>query len=212
MLSRGQSTGLAPDERAGLYGELVVLRDLMLPAIGADAVGAWLGPSGAPQDFAHLSTAVEVKAAAQRSPGNCHISSEHQLDDASLGALFLVHQVMTADPEGFTLAELIDELRGDPLVCADQGRFENGLLAYGWLDSHRSQYARDRYRLARRRCFAVRDGFPRLVPSTVPLGVSWVSYTLDVSSCASYQVSEETVRDALELGVALAGEAGGHAQ
>jgi hypothetical protein len=97
-------------------------------------------------------------------------------------------------------------------VRADQGRFENGLLAYGWLDAHRSQYAQDRYRLARRRCFAVRDGFPRLVPYTVPLGVSGVSYTLDVSSCASCLVGEDTVRDALAQGVAMAGGAGGHAR
>ena len=47
---------------------------------------------------------------------------------------------------------------------ADLASFENALLEYGWLDSHRNQYAQDRYALARRRCFAVRDGFPRLIP------------------------------------------------
>ena len=44
MLSRGIPGGLPPEDRAGLYGELLVLRDLMLPAIGSDAVRAWVRP------------------------------------------------------------------------------------------------------------------------------------------------------------------------
>ena len=53
---------------------------------------------------------------------------------------------------------------------ADLASFENALLEYGWLDSYRSQYAQDRYALARRRCYAVRDDFPRLMTGTLPLG------------------------------------------
>jgi hypothetical protein len=212
MLSRGQLTGMAPPERAGLYGELLVLRDLILPAIGSDALRAWSGPSGAPQDFAYLSTSVEVKTVSRPSPGSCRISNEHQLDDTSLSALFLVHQVVVIAAEGFTLAELIDELRGDPLVRADLACFENCLLEYGWLDAHRTQYAQDRYQLARRRGFSIGDDFPRLVPLTLPLGISDVSYTLDLSSCGPHQVDEETVRHALTHAVTSAGKADGHAR
>ena len=171
MLSRGIPGGLPPEERAGLYGELLVLRDLMLPAIGSDAVSAWSGPSGAPQDFSYLSTSVEVKTVSRQAPGSCRISNEQQLDTTGLGALYLVHQLVERVPEGFALGEVIDELRGDPLVRADLASFENALLEYGWLDSYRSRYVQDRYALARRRCYAVRGDFPRLVAGAVPLGV-----------------------------------------
>jgi Putative PD-(D/E)XK family member, (DUF4420) len=204
MLSRGLPAGLSPEKRVGLYGELLFLRDLMLQTIGSDAVRAWSGPSGAPQDFAYLSTAVEVKTVSRQTPGGCHISNEQQLDTTGLSALFLVYQVVVHATEGFTLVELIDELRGDPLVRADMASFENSLLEYGWLDTHRSQYAHDRYRLARRRCFTVRDDFPRLVPSKLPLGISAVSYLLDLSSCGSFQVDEEAVRQSLARAVAAA--------
>jgi hypothetical protein len=204
MLSRGIPGGLPPEERAGLYGELLVLRDLMLPSIGSDAVRAWSGPSGAPQDFTYLSTSVEVKTVSRQAQGSCHISSEQQLDTTGLGALYLVHQLVERVPEGFALGDVIDELRGDPLVRADVASFENGLLEYGWLDSYRSQYAQDRYSLARRRFYAVRDDFPRLVTSAVPLGVSGVSYLLDLSTCGPYQVDEETVRRSLSQAVAKA--------
>ena len=82
-------------------------------------MSAWSGPSGAPQDFAYLSTSIEVKTVSRQAPGSCRISNEQQLDTTGLGALFLVHQVLVRVPEGFTLGELIDELRGDPLVRAD---------------------------------------------------------------------------------------------
>ena len=204
MLSRGIPGGLSPEERAGLYGELLVLRDLMLPSIGSDAVRAWSGPSGAPQDFTYLSTSVEVKTVSRQASGSCRISNEQQLDTTGLGALYLVHQVVERLPEGFALGELIDELRGDPLVRADLASFENALLEYGWLDSYRGQYAQDRYALARRRCYAVRDDFPRLVTAALPLGISGVSYLLDLSACGPYQVDDETVRQSLAQAVATA--------
>jgi hypothetical protein len=204
MLSRGVLGSLPLQERSGLYGELLVLRDLLLPAIGSDAVRAWSGPSGAPQDFTYLSTSVEVKTAARQASGTCRISNEQQLDTTSLGALYLVHQVIERVPDGSELGGLIDELRGDLLVRADLASFENALLEYGWLDSHRSQYAQDRYALARRRCYAVRDEFPRLMINARPLGVSEVSYLLDLSACEPYQVEESTIRQSLAQAVITA--------
>lgn len=204
MLSRGLPGGMPAEDRTGLYGELVVLRDLMLPAIGSDAVRAWSGPSGAPQDFTYLSTSVEVKTVSRQAAGSCRISSEQQLDTTRLGALYLVHQVVEYLPDGLTLAELIDELRGDPLVRTDLASFENALLEYGWLDSYRDRYAQDRCALARRRCYAVRDGFPRLIAGALPLGISGVSYLLDLSACGPYQVDEEPVRQSLARAVAAA--------
>jgi hypothetical protein len=176
----------------------------MLPSIGSDAVRAWSGPSGAPQDFSYLSTSVEVKTGARQTSGSCRISNEQQLDTTGLGELYLVHQVVEGLPEGFALGELIDELREDPFVCADLASFENALLEYGWLDSYRDQYAQDRYALSRRRCYAVRDDFPRLMTATLPFGISGVSYLLDLSACGSYQVDEETVRQSLARAVATA--------
>lgn len=205
MLSRGIPTGLTPEERAGLYGELLVLRDLMLPAAGSDAVRAWSGPSGAPHDFMYLSALVEVKTVSRQAQAGCRISSEEQLDATGLRALFLVHQVADSAAAGFTLAELIDELRNDPLVRAELACFENCLLEYGWLDAHRDQYSQDRYALARRRCFDVRDGFPRLVPSALPPGISAVSYHLDLASCGPYLVDEQTIRQSLAHAVAAEG-------
>jgi hypothetical protein len=169
-------------------------------AIGSDAVRAWVGPSAAAQDFVYLSAAVEVKTVSSRHPQRCQIGHERQLDATGLGALFLVHQVIASGPEGLTLVELVDDLRDDPFVRADLAWFENSLLEIGWLDVHRGQYMHDRYALQRRRCLSVREGFPRLVHDTLPLGVSAVSYLLDLSSCSAYGVDEEVVRNSVMRG------------
>ena len=195
MLSRGLPTGLGPEARIGLYGELLVLREVVLPSIGPDAVRAWVGPSAAPQDFVHLSAAVEVKTVSRRDPERCRISSEKQLDTTGHAALFLVHQVLSPTLEGSTLQEIVDELRGDPHVHADQMWFENSLLEAGWLDMHRSQYAHDRYALTQRRCYFVMEGFPRLIPGVLPMGISEVSYLVNLATCTSFRVDEGVVQE-----------------
>ncbi|HEX3965267.1 MAG TPA: PD-(D/E)XK motif protein [Trebonia sp.] len=205
MLSRGMPGGMLPEERLGLYGELLVLRDLMLTSVGADAVAAWSGPSGAPQDFTCPPVALEVKTVSRQAPGSCRISNEHQLDTSGLGRLFLVYQVAERVPHGLSLGEFIDELRSHPLVRADLATFENSLLEYGWVDAYRSRYAQDRYGLSRRRYYAVQEAFPRLAASVLPLGISGVTYVLDMSACSSHEVDEETLRHSLGHAMPAAG-------
>jgi Putative PD-(D/E)XK family member, (DUF4420) len=197
MLSRGLPTGLSPEARVGLFGELLVLLEVMLPSIGSNAVRAWVGPSNASQDFVHLSAAVEVKTVSYRDPERCRISSENQLDTTGRAVLFLVHQVLRPTPKGSTLQELIDELRNDPSVHTDLMWFENSLLEAGWLDTHRSQYTNDRYALIRRRCYSVVEGFPRLVPAVLPAEVSEVSYLVNLATCKPFRVDEEAVQESL---------------
>ncbi|WP_187280849.1 PD-(D/E)XK motif protein [Microbispora sp. CSR-4] len=206
MLGRGLTTGLPPEARIGLYGELLVLRELMLPAIGPNGVKSWVGPDGAPQDFQHLSTAVEVKTVSRRDPGRCRISNEQQLDTSSIPELFLIHQAVGTSPDGTTLGELIDELRDHPAVRAELSWFENCLLEVGWLDAHRDQYVNDRYVLARRQAFSVDASFPRITPADLPAGVSAVSYFVDLSACSSHRVDERIVRDAVTGTSSLAKE------
>ncbi|MEV0623995.1 PD-(D/E)XK motif protein [Nonomuraea sp. NPDC050404] len=195
MLDRGLSTGLSPEARLGLYGELLVLREVMLHALGSAAVRAWVGPGGAPQDFQHLSAAVEVKTVSRRDPDRCRISNERQLEAAAhTTSLFLVHQAVSTSGDGTSLGELVDELRNHPKVTPELSWFENCLLEAGWLDIHRDQYVNDRYFLSRRQAFAVDATFPRITPSDLAPGVSGVSYLVDLSSCSSHRVDEETVR------------------
>ncbi|MFF6894300.1 PD-(D/E)XK motif protein [Streptomyces microflavus] len=203
MLDRGLPTGLTPEARVGLFGELVALREVLLPAIGPAGVTAWVGPSAAPKDFIHFSTALEVKTVSRRDSNRCRISSEHQLDTDTEEDLYLVHQVVASSQNGASLADVVDELRGDPRVQPELTWFENCLLEAGWLDTHRDQYANERYALSRRQCFYVGEGFPRVTAGDLSPEVSGVTYLVDLSRCGAYRVDEGSVRSS----VARAGKA-----
>ena len=78
----GSDTGPAPEARRGLFGELTILRDHLLPAMPAtDAVGAWTGPTAANQDFQLPGAAIEVKTSSGKEPQTLIISNERELDE-----------------------------------------------------------------------------------------------------------------------------------
>jgi hypothetical protein len=198
MLGRGVPVGLSPEARVGLYGELLVLREMVLPAqAGAAGVAAWVGPSGAPQDFRDDSAAVEVKTVSHRDPDHCRVHNEKQLDSTDLEHLFLVHQVVRRSSDGVSLADLIDVLRSELPAGPRYLQFENRLLDAGWLDTHRERYSDDRYILTRRRCYVVDDRFPRLTADDLPQGVENISYSLDLTTCTDHIVEERAVTTAL---------------
>jgi hypothetical protein len=203
MLERGLATGLSSREQAGLFGELLALRELVIPASGVEAVATWVGPLRAPQDFVAGATGLEVKTVSRREAGQCRIANEHQLDVAGLDDLLLVHQVVRAGDEGVSLVELVDELRSDRSVAAQRALFEERLLEAGWLDAHRQQYQESRYSLISRRCFVVEDGFPRIIPTDIPPGVTNVSYMVDLGACMPYLLDEDRVRTLLSRAVSV---------
>lgn len=196
-LTRGLATGLSAEARLGLFGELLVLREIVLPASGALAVQAWQGPMRTPRDFLLADVGVEVKTVSHRDPDRCRISNENQLDRTGLAELLLVHQAVRSGATGVSLADLVDALRAEPALAEQQMLLEERLLCAGWLDLHRPQYAHEGYTLAMRRCYRIEDGFPRVTPADLPEGVQNVSYHVDLAGCAPYMIPERAVRDAL---------------
>ncbi|WP_405092611.1 PD-(D/E)XK motif protein [Micromonospora sp. NBC_01392] len=194
MLGAGLRTGLSAKAQLGLYGELLALRELAIPAWGPAAAAAWVGPLRADQDFRRPGMAVEVKCTSYRDAGRCRISSEAQLDAENVGYLVLLHQsVRTSDTAGVSLPEIVDAVRAEPALAANAAMFEDRLLHAGWLDLHRSQYERERYELAVRRCYHVGTGFPSITRRQLPAGVSAVAYSIDLDECRNYLVPQTDV-------------------
>ena len=81
-LLKGKRGGvLDAGEQLGLFGELVILRDIFLAHTDAfSALSAWRGPSGAEQDFQFAGWLFEVKSQLASSDRLIRISSAHQLD------------------------------------------------------------------------------------------------------------------------------------
>ncbi len=175
------SDGLGLPVLAGLLGELHFLDANLLETLTLrDAVIAWTGPRGTPQDFLlPTGTRIEVKTAAQDATG-VRISGLDQLDsgvDPLMLAVVRVQVTGEAATGAVTVPILIERLRarlaGDADALID---FEAALASAGWHD-HPSH---DKF-AARPIAIEMHDvipGFPRLSAKSVPAGVEDADYTI----------------------------------
>ena len=192
-LLRGRGPGvLSEDEQKGLLGELEIFRTLMERLGPSGALNAWTGPSGAPKDFELQADCIEVKARRGASRPHVKISSEHQLADVAGCRLWLA--VLAVDrvqaPNGKTLAEVVDTIareieHREPGALLDWERH----LADAGFDPA-DDYSPWRWIAGPAVFHSIAEGFPR-VTAPVPLGVSNVTYNLEMSACAPYRIDAQ---------------------
>ena len=186
FLRRHGPEGLSLEARRGLMGELLTLRDILLPDIGPTCVGAWTGPSRASHDYELPGGSLEVKTTTAATPSEFRVSNVLQLDDAHTKSLFLILVlVQEHESAGETLPEVVESLRED-LSGEALDQFEDRLVDAGFLQGHLYLYQSPRYSLRSIRPFRVVEGFPRIVESTVPSGVTAVSYDVAVGACLAF--------------------------
>jgi hypothetical protein len=176
--------GLSDEARRGLWGELYALEHLILPAVGIEAaVGAWRGPMGAPQDFQHQGTAVEVKTRAARSPGIVRISSEQQLHETPWHQLFLAHiAVDEQDGAGETLPQRIERVRSLTAATSASELLEDALADAGWFAAEAEKHQMRGFIQREQETFRVAEAFPRLTPLLLAPGIGAVSYDLSLDA------------------------------
>lgn len=187
---------LAPDlgttEQIGLFGELWVLSNVLLPTLGTRACHLWSGPESERHDFVGQGVHVEVKTTTRSEPKH-EISRIDQLK-APVGKRLLFVSVMLERSLGGdeTLADRVDEIReklGTDGHAIDV--FDSRLAQLGWHEGLRQTGALLRFTFRDVHVFEVADTFPRLPDDYVPpLGVTGIKYSINVGSLPSLDVSE----------------------
>ena len=197
LLSNVRGGILNSGEQLGLFGELVLLKDIFLAHTDAfSALSAWRGPSGAEQDFQFSRWLFEVKSQMATSDKLIRVSSAHQLDLIS-GNIAVFHQVFTttgaAGGEGCTLRQLVDETRRQVLNSSPAAvdLFQARLIEVGY--ETLEEYDVQRLVLTGRNAYEVTDDFPRISASDLSTGVSNVRYDLSIDSCSAFRVEEEAL-------------------
>ena len=194
------SDGLSPQAQIGLFGELWMLREILVPLGGIGMVDAWCGALRAPQDFIVPSVcAIEVKTTSTQSLSHVRIHGERQLDETGLICLFLsCLRLQRDEASGKTLNDLVDELGQIAGVAPEFAvLFEQRIADAGWFERHRQRYEANRLVVAQRRFFHVGDGFPRLLRATLTAGIDDVEYRLDLRSCEFAERSQTEVEATL---------------
>lgn len=191
LLQSVADDGLHPEARRGLYGELVILRDHLLPSLAAvDAVNAWTGPTGANQDFQLPGAAIEVKATSAKHPDTLVISNERELDDRGAGVLLLAYLSLDErrGGEGQSLNSLVDALRHVLREPAARGHFDDLLINFGYLPQHRNLYDEPCYTVRHHQFWRVAGDFPRITESDLRAGVGDCSYRITTTGLDDFAV------------------------
>jgi len=183
FMERHKGGVLSPEAEVGLFGELVVLGQLLDEGIPARlAVNAWQGPANSLQDFIFGSGAIEVKTTLSATAFPATVGSLEQLDETQRHPLFVAAVRLVVDASGKTLPSMADSirdrLRGE-LAALDL--LETSLIHAGLSELFAERYVR-RLMHVSTTILSVAGRFPRLTPCNVNPAIRKARYELDLSS------------------------------
>jgi hypothetical protein len=193
--------GLKPEEQRGLFGELYFLR-MFLQANNdfLSVVSTWTGPEKQLRDFQSASWAVEVKTTHGNNHQKVHISSERQLDTTNLENLFLYHiSLEQQQNSGETLNDIVDSvtdiLRAETIAL---NKFKSKIYEVGYFDLQRNLYETIGYHIRQDVFYKVKNDFPRIEENDIRIGVGDVKYSIILSQCTPFVISETEVFDTVK--------------
>lgn len=186
MLSAVKNYVLSRSEIKGLIGEMIFLKDILIPLYGIPAaLKAWIGPEKADQDFVFPNTWYEVKAITSDAE-HVRISSIEQLDCQDNGtlAILALDPTSSVDEFGITVNRLYHELAGTIATETLKTTFNNLLLKNGFYP--RPEYDEYVFRLKGIRQYHVGKDFPCLRRANIPGSVANVSWTLILAAISPW--------------------------
>jgi hypothetical protein len=200
LFEKYNSIGLTPAEQQGLFGELSFLQKYLSYDFEQTSIlNTWVGVDKALRDFQYNNWALEVKTTSGNNHQKVSISSERQLDESLLENLFMYHlSVEVAKGNGENLNNKIISLRQT---------FENNSIALnifnaklfevGYFDKHAEIYKERCYQIRHEHFYKIEKDFPRIKEKEIRDGVGDVKYTVILSQCNEYVVSEDTIFNTL---------------
>ena len=194
--------GLNPEEQRGLFGELHFLRKYLNIANDFNqALNSWVGPAKEIRDFQAGNWSLEVKTTHGNNHQRIHISNERQLDTSNLDNLILFHLSLEARQQsGESLNQIIDTISESLINDFDAlNKFKNKLVETGYFDIHRHLYENTGYFIRQESFYKVENDFPRIEEKDLRYGVGDVKYSIVISQCNEFIITESETFHILTL-------------
>ncbi|MDX3662882.1 PD-(D/E)XK motif protein [Streptomyces sp. ID05-26A] len=192
-LFQKSSSELGPEQLAGLFGELLVLRRLL--ESWPTATDWWLGPGGARHDILVGAHAIEVKSSLAEEERRFRVHGAAQLEAPDGGDLDLVwFRLARTQGQGMRLLDLLDEIR---CLADDESGFFAKLAMVGYRPVDADLYRDVRFTVHEERWYEVTDSFPRVRSESIPESVRDVHYTVDLDTVAIQPLDKSQIDDRL---------------
>ena len=192
LLQKTTSRTLSKEVQMGLYSELKVLQEYILPAFGpANAIHSWVGSLGDKQDFLLENLAIEVKSFRITSGKSVWISSKEQLN-SDKSPFYLFACALNESDSGETIAELIqviaEQVDSDSLLNELIQKVEQ----YGYIpEIHKDSLSR--FGFEQMNGYVVKEGFPKLHTDQISPWIKEVNYSIDLTGCSEFKVNIDTI-------------------
>jgi hypothetical protein len=199
FMERGKPDFLSKQNEIGLFGELVVLQELMTAGVPAGiAVECWQGPFRAIHDYCFDGGAIEVKTATTSTGFLAKVGSIEQLDETIATPLFLAAVRIKELSDGVSLPTIVESFRNALGESSSRTLFEGRLRVVGYVDEHVEHYT-SRYKPDPVEYHEVTGNFPRLVARNVHSAIRRLTYEFDVELAGSTPDHIHTVKQRLGL-------------
>jgi Putative PD-(D/E)XK family member, (DUF4420) len=185
---------LSDDQEIGLFGELLVLSQLIDAVGSTSAVASWRGSDAEEHDFGLSDLDVEVKTTTAERRRHWIGSATQLVASPGRSLCLLSLQVTGAGDGGLSLSELVERTRG--ALGADRSTFDSKLNTFGWSDDQAERY-RKRFRFrSNPNAYNVTPEFPGLTPGRLlSAGISIeqipeIRYVLDLTGMSPSPLPE----------------------
>lgn len=184
---RVQSALLSENEIKGLIGELLFLKDELIPVYGVySALSAWTGPDATKKDFSINETWYEVKAV-DNSKNSVKISSIEQLESNIDGQLIVYRlEKMASGFSGISINKLVESLMSIIHLLPYKDLFIEKLARIKYSSEiHYDSYVYEVKGVDR---YLISTNFPRLERNNLPKAISSATYELTISELSDYKI------------------------
>lgn len=184
LLSKGSKYIFSKEAEKGLFGELMILKDFIIPKFGIEkGIVNWSGPEFDKHDFIIDNLLIEIKTYTSNKGKKIYISSPEQLHSSSLQNLYLVAVEIIKSEEGKTIQNLIDEIKFLIIEFPNLvDIFELKLINYGYIKEI-CENELEKYVNTSIEFYLIDDNFPRINLLNIPTGILNLKYMVDLLSC-----------------------------
>lgn len=190
FFQRGGYRKLTDEQQRGLFGELWFMQEWMnrFPGSPPLIVDQWEGPTSGRIDFKNSRCGIEIKTAVDKLTKTIKISNERQLKLTNAVSRIYIYVCFLeiSKTHGISLQAMAEQVREAIASRSDRLalKFNDLLTELGFKED---EYADSFFFVEKTEVYEASENFPKISQEQLPVGISHVSYKIDLTHCSEFE-------------------------